>query len=253
MLVQGENYTLYKGDCLEVMKEIPDKSVDMILCDLPYSVTKNSWDKLIPFDKLWEQYNRVIADNGAIVLFAQGMFTSELMQSNKKMWRYNLIWEKDRPSGFLNAKRMPLRSHEDICVFYKKQPVYNPQFWEGKPLHGMGSKFREGKLANNNYGKFSSNTNPSALREGDTTKYPRSILKFPKPHPPIHPTQKNVTLCEWLIRTFTNENMTILDNCMGSGTSGIATLNVGEGRKFIGIELQDIYFNISCARLEGRV
>ena len=149
-------YNLYQGDCLEVMKIIPSKSIDMILCDLPYEVTRNKWDIIIPFEPLWEQYNRVIKDNGAIVLFGQGMFTAKLMLSQEKIWRYNLIWEKDRPSGFLNAKRMPLRNHEDILVFYKKTPTYNPQFWNGNPLHSMGTKYKEGKLANNNYGKFKS-------------------------------------------------------------------------------------------------
>ena len=242
-----KNVKLYQGDCLEVMKDITDKSIDMILCDLPYGTTQNKWDLVIPFDQLWKEYNRIIKDNGAIVLFAQGMFTSDLMQSNRKYWRYNLIWEKDRPSGFLNAKRMPLRSHEDICVFYKKLPTYNPQFWEGEPLHGMGNKFKEGNLGNNNYGKFPSHTNPSALRKGDTQKHPRSVLKFSRPHPPIHPTQKSVELCEWLIKTYTNENDVVLDNCMGSGSTGVACMNTN--RKFIGIELNDKYFDISINRI----
>lgn len=119
---------LKRGDCLELMKEIPDKSIDMILCDLPFGQTaRNKWDSVIPFDLLWKQYNRIIKDNGAIVLFANGMFTADLIQSNRKMWRYNLVWEKAQPTGFLNANRMPLRAHEDICVFYKKLPTYNPQ------------------------------------------------------------------------------------------------------------------------------
>ena len=131
-MVKIENYKLYNGDCLEVMKDIPNKSVDMILCDLPYGVTaRNKWDTVIPFDKLWEQYNRIIKDNGAIVLFAQGMFMADLMQSNRKMWKYNLVWDKVLPAGHLNANRMPLRKHEDICVFYKKQPIYNPQKTKG--------------------------------------------------------------------------------------------------------------------------
>ena len=242
-------YSLYQGDCLEVMKIIPSKSIDMILCDLPYEVTRNKWDIIIPFEPLWEQYNRVIKDNGAIVLFGQGMFTAKLMLSQEKIWRYNLIWEKDRPSGFLNAKRMPLRNHEDILVFYKKTPTYNPQFWNGNPLHGMGTKYKEGKLANNNYGKFKSYKNPSAKREGDTKKYPRSILKFKRPHPPIFPTQKPVDLCEWLIKTYTNEGEIVLDNCMGSGSTGVACLNVG--RKFIGIELDEKIFDIANKRLKG--
>ena len=244
-----ERVNLIHGDCLEIMKNIPDKSVDLILCDLPYEQTKNKWDNIIPFESLWNQYDRIIKDNGAIVLFANGMFTAELMKSNPKMWRYNLIWEKDRPSGFLNAKRMPLRSHEDICIFYKKLPTYNPQTWEGIPLHGMGSKFKEGKLGNNNYGVFSSHTNPSANRSGDTTKQPRSVLKFKRPHPPIHPTQKPVELLEWLVKTYTNENEVVLDNCMGSGSTGVACINTN--RKFIGIELDENYFNIAKERIEN--
>ena len=231
----------------------------MILCDLPYSITQNHWDCLIPLsdyvdiagkkiekdefyliqalngltkkeidilwknekkDGLWSYYNRIIKDNGAIVLFAQDMFSAQLMNSNPKMYRYKLYWEKDRPSGFLNAKRMPLKDTEEILIFYKKLPVYNPQFWEGKPLHGMGTKFKEGNLANNNYGDFPSHLNPSANRAGDTKKYPRQVLRFSRPHPPIHPTQKSVDLCSWLIRTYTNKDAVILDNTMGSGTTG---------------------------------
>ena len=238
-----ERYKLYNGDCLEVMKDIPDKSVDMILCDLPYGATKNKWDTVIPFDKLWKEYNRIIKDNGTIVLFAQGMFTSDLMQSNRNHWRYNLIWEKDRPSGFLNAKRMPLRSHEDICVFYKKSPTYNPQMWEGKPSHSIGKVNGENTCKNNNnYGNFA-----RVEREGNL-KYSRSVLKFNRPHPPIHPTQKNVELCEWLVKTYTNENEVVLDNCMGSGTTGVACINAN--RKFIGIELDENYFNIAKNRIE---
>ena len=285
-----DRYELYRGNCLEIMKNIPDKSVDMILCDLPYSITQNHWDCLIPLndyveiagkniekddfyliqalngltkkeidilwriekkDGLWTYYNRIIKDNGAIVLFAQDMFSAQLMNSNPKMYRYKLYWEKDRPSGFLNAKRMPLKDVEEVLIFYKKLPTYNPQFWEGKPLHGMGNKFKEGNLANNNYGKFPSHLNPSANRAGDTKKYPRQVLRFNRPHPPIHPTQKPVDLCSWLIRTYTNNNAVILDNTMGSGTTGLATLEVGEGRKFIGIELQKDYFNMAKERIES--
>ena len=136
------NIQLLQGSCLDLMKDVPARSVDLILCDLPYETTKNSWDTIIPFKPLWEQYNRVIKDRGAIVLFGQGLFSAALILSNSPMYRYSLIWEKDRPSGFLNASKMPLRSHEDIHVFYKKTPTYNPQFWEGKALHGKGTKFK---------------------------------------------------------------------------------------------------------------
>lgn len=289
MEIITQQYSLYNNDCLEIMNDIPDKSIDMILCDLPYSITQNHWDCLIPIsdyvilndkhiekqeyytiqalngltkkeieilwkenkiDGLWSYYNRIIKDNGVIILFAQDMFSAQLMMSNPKLYRYKLYWQKDRPSGFLNAKRMPLKDVEEILVFYKKLPVYNPQFWEGKPLHGMGNKFKEGHLANNNYGNFPSHLNPSANRVGDTKKYPRQVLKFNRPHPPIHPTQKNVDLCSWLIRTYTNDNAVVLDNTMGSGTSGVATLEVGGNRKFIGIELEKKYFDIAKQRIE---
>ena len=279
---------LYNGDCLEVMKEIPSKSVDMILCDLPYQVTKNKWDTIIPMndyiiandeslekdefylkqflkglskkeiDKIWKEnkkeglwsyYNRIIKDNGAILLFGQDIFSAQLINSNLKMYKYKWFWKKDRPSGFLNAKKMPLKDVEEILVFYKKCPIYNPQFWEGIPLHGMGTKYKEGNLGNNNYGKFASHTNPSANREGDTKKYPRQVLEFKRPHPPIFPTQKPVDLCEYLIKTYTNEGDLVLDNCMGSGSTGVACKNLN--RRFIGIELNSKTFNLAKDRIEG--
>lgn len=239
-----------QGDCLELMKEIPDRSIDMVLCDLPYGTTKNKWDSVLPFDKMWKQYDRIIKENGCIALFADGMFMSDLMQSNKKLWRYNLVWDKELISGFLNANRMPLRSHEEICIFYKKLPTYNPQFTEGEPLHGMGTKFSQEKNKNNNYGNFDSCNNPSAKRTGDTKKYPKSIVKFPRPAScvMIHPTQKPVALLEYLIKTYTNEGETVLDNCMGSGSTGVACVNTG--RNFIGMELDEHYFQIAKERLE---
>ena len=279
---------LYNGDCLEVMKEIPNKSIDMILCDLPYQVTKNKWDTIIPMndyiiandeslekdefylkqflkglskkeiDKIWKEnkqeglwsyYNRIIKDNGAILLFGQDIFSAQLINSNLKMYKYKWFWKKDRPSGFLNAKKMPLKDVEEILVFYKKCPIYNPQFWEGIPLHGMGTKYKEGNLGNNNYGKFASHTNPSANREGDTKKYPRQVLEFKRPHPPIFPTQKPVDLCEYLIKTYTNEGDLVLDNCMGSGSTGVACKNLN--RRFIGIELNSKTFNLAKDRIEG--
>ena len=250
MLIDEGNYKLYKGDCLETMDELIEfeAKFDAVITDPPYGTTKNKWDSVIPFDKMWERVNKLIKPNGAIILFSQGLFTVDLINSNRKDWKYNLIWEKDRPTGFLNAKRMPLRSHEDICVFYKKLPVYNPQFWEGNPLHGMGSKYRQNISTNNNYGNFDSRTNPSANRAGDKTKYPRSILKFNKPHPPIHPTQKPVDLLEYLLKTYTNEGELVLDFTMGSGSTGVACLNTN--RKFIGIELDEKYFNMAVKRLK---
>lgn len=221
----------------------------MILCDLPYEVLhKNNlhaqWDRKIPFDKLWEQYNRVIKDDGAIVLFAQGMFTAELMMSNPKMWRYNLVWDKmNRPTGFLNANRQPLRIHEDICVFYKMQPTYNPQFAYGEKNHSSG-KYGNGigRGKNRCYGEFKQTEVVLTNR-----KYPNSIIKAPKEHKNFfHPTQKSVALLEYLIRTYSNEGDTILDNTMGSGSTGVACVNTK--RNFIGIELDDEYFAIADKR-----
>lgn len=243
---------LYKGDCLVEMNNIPDKSVDMILCDLPYEVlnknnTSAQWDRIIPFEELWKQYNRIIKDNGVIALFAQGMFTCQVMMSNPNNWRYNLIWDKRLVSGFLNAKRMPLRSHEDIVIFYKSLPTYNPQMTEGIPLHGKGNVYKGKKIKNNNcYGNI---TMTDDIRKGSTEKYPKSILSFDKPHPSIavHPTQKPVALLEYLIKTYSKEGDTILDNTMGSGSTGVACVNTN--RNFIGIELNEKYFNIATNRI----
>ncbi len=224
---------LYKGDCLEVMKEISDKSIDMILCDLPYGATRNKEDKRLPFELLWTQYKRVIKDNGCIALFAQGKFYMDLYNSNKRMFRYDLVWDKVLTTGFLNAKRMPLRQHEQIAIFYKKAPTYNPQFTQGKPLHGKGTSYKTKELINNNYGNFNALED---TRKGSTDKYPTSILQFAKSHPSQakHRTEKPVALLEYLIRTYTNEGETVLDNCMGSGSTGIAAVNTN--RNFIGIE-----------------
>lgn len=253
--------TLIHGDCLVAMKDIPDKSIDMILCDLPYEVLhKNNphaqWDRKIPFDKLWEQYNRVIKDNGAIVLFAQGMFTAELMMSNPKMWRYNLVWDKCRVTGFLNANRMPMRCHEDICVFYKSLPTYNPQYTDGEPNHSRGNGVH--KDTNRCYGKFKADYKgrtyesvpgvESTVSEGK--KLPRSIITIKKEHEStvFHPTQKSVALLEYLIKTYSNEGETILDNTMGSGSTGVGAKRLN--RNFIGIELNEEYFKIAVKRIQ---
>lgn len=204
---------LYNGDCLKIMETIPDRSIDMVLCDLPYGVTQNRSDIVIPFAPLWQQYERIIKDNGVIALFAQGIFYVDLVNSNRKLFRYDLIWDKQLTTGFLNAKRMSLRQHEQIAIFYKKLPIYNPQMKTGKPLHSKGTAYKEKALKNNNYGKF----NPSDdNRANSTDKYPASILSFPKPHPAIakHRAEKSIDLLEWLIKTYTNKGETILDNCM---------------------------------------
>ena len=242
--------TLLQGDCLELMKDIPDKSIDLILCDLPYGTTRNSWDEVIPFDKLWAQYNRIIKDNGAILLFAQGKFYVNLVNSNMKMFRYDLVWDKELVSGFLNAKRMPLRRHEQVAVFYKHLPTYNPQFTQGKPLHSKGTAYQTKELTNNNYGDFKATDDD---RAGSTEKYPTSIIKFQKHHPSVcvHPTQKHIELLEYLIKTYTNEGDTVLDNCMGSGSTGVACVNTN--RNFIGIELDNTYFEIAKERINKAV
>ena len=245
--------SLMQGDCLELMKLIPDASIDMILCDLPYETlnrgnAKASWDRKIPLDKLWRGYERIIKDNGAIILFAQGMFTSELMRSNPGMWRYNLVWDKVLSGGFLNARRMPLRSHEDICVFYKKLPKYIPQMTLGQPLHGRGTAYRDKALTNNCYGALGRS---DSSREGCTQTFPTSILRFAKPHPSttVHPTQKPVELLEWLIRTYTDHGDLVLDNAMGSGSTGVACVRTG--RRFIGMELNPGFFDIAKKRIDS--
>ena len=237
---------LYKGNCLEIMTKIPNKSVDMICCDLPYGTTQNKLDIVIPFEPLWEQYERIIKDDGCIALFAQGLFYVDLVNSNRKLFRYDLVWDKVLISGFLNAKRMPLRQHEQIAIFYKKLPLYNPQFTQGKPLHSKGLNYVNKEIKNQNYGNFQ-HTDDS--RKGSTEKYPTSILRFPKPHPSIakHRTEKSIECLEWLIKTYTNEEDTVLDNCMGAGSCGIACKNTN--RKFIGIELDENYFKIAEDRI----
>ena len=236
-----EQNRIYLGDCLEVMKEIDDKSIDMILCDLPYGTTRNKWDTIIPFEPLWEQYNRIIKDNGAIVLFAQTPFDKVLGVSNLKMLRYEWIWEKPIGTGYLNAKKMPLKKHENILVFYKKLPTYNPQFTKGAPYR----KTSGGVSTCSCYGKHHtvSNTN-------DGFRYPLSIQRFNKDRG-LHPTQKPVSLFEYLIKTYTNEGETILDNCIGSGTTAIAAINTN--RNYIGIEKDEGYYSIAMKRIDERM
>ena len=244
---------IYNMDCLDGMKQIPDGTIDAVICDLPYGVLNGeseggSWDTIIPFEPLWAEYRRVCKPTAAIVLFAQGMFTADLMHSNPKMWRYNLIWKKgERASGFLNASRMPLRNHEDIVVFYDKLPTYNPQMRTGFPNHTRGHG--GGKLKNGCYGKF----DPWARSEVITTeKFPLSIIDIAKEHDvnkQFHPTQKPVDLLRYLVLTYTNEGDTVLDNCMGSGTTAIACIK--ERRHFIGFELSKEYFDKAVRRIKA--
>lgn len=244
---------IYNEDCLVGMKDIPDGSIDMICTDLPYGVLNEqseggSWDSIIPFEPLWEQYLRVIKPNGAIVLFCQGMFTAKLMMSQPRIWRYNLIWDKiNRPTGFLDANRRQLRIHEDIAVFYKSQPTYNPQMSVGTASHRRGAAGNAILAGGKNrcYGVFKL-TNPEYTNE----KYPTSIVAIDKEHSgnEFHPTQKPVDLIRYLIRTYSNEGETILDSCMGSGTTAIAC--VKEKRHFIGFEIDKGYYAQACKRVE---
>ena len=235
---------IYNEDCLTGMKRLPDKSIDMILCDLPYGRTKNRWDKIIPFNLLWEQYTRIIKDRGAIVLFADGLFMADLMNSNRKMWKYNIVWDKVLTSGFLNANIQPLRVHEEMVVFYKKQPIYNPQKTKGKPNHSKG---KPKECVNNNYGKFNFVDNNEEL--GDM-KHPTSIWRFQKPHPSksLHPTEKPIDLCVDLIKTFTTEGNIVLDNCVGSGSTLVACIKTN--RKYIGFEIETKFYDITNKRLK---
>ena len=232
---------LRQGDCLELMKDIPNKSIDMILCDLPYGTTQNKWDSVIPLDELWREYKRTIKDNGVIVLTSQGIFTAKLILSNEKWFKYKWVWEKSKATNFLNAKKQPLRKHEDICVFYNKQPKYNPQMTEGEPYD---KGIRKNQLTGS-YGEF----NPVHVKS-EGKRYPTDVVYFKTAESEgkvYHSTQKPVALLEYLIKTYTNDGETVLDNCMGSGSTGIACLRTN--RNFIGIEKDDKYFDLACNRI----
>lgn len=239
---------LMQGDCLDRMKEIPDGSVDMILCDLPYGTTACKWDSVIPFAPLWEQYKRVAKKNAAIVLTAAQPFTSALVMSNASMFRYDWCWRKPRGTGHLNAKRQPMRDKEDVLVFYIQQPAYYPQFGKGDPYSAMkgGKHSRVSEAGDTTYGKF---MNGAEFRNDNSgIRYPKQVLEFGVvERGTVHPTQKPVALMEYLIRTYTNEGETVLDNCMGSGTTGVACMNTG--RNFIGIEKDETYFKIAEQRI----
>ena len=245
--------TLKKGDCLELMKEIPDGSVDMILCDLPYGTTSCKWDTIIPFEPLWEQYNRIIKDNGAIVLTASQPFTSALVMSNPKMFRYEWIWDKVQPTGALQAKKMPMKLHENVLIFYKKLPTYNRQMTERNPKDVRKNAVRNklNQKTNLGYDHIGGKIMTYADDYDPTKVNPKTIIKFskqPKRVKNLHPTQKPVALFEYLIKTYTNEGETVLDNCMGSGSTGVAAVNLN--RSFIGIELDEHYFEIAKNRIE---
>ncbi len=233
---------IYNMDCLEGMKYIDDKSIDMILCDLPYGTTACKWDVVIPFESLWEQYERVIKDNGAIVLFSRQPFTSQLINSNLKMYRYELIWQKEQATNFLHIKKQFGQATENIEVFYKHQPTYNPQMVKtNKPVKSNGG----------NSSRTYNNQTFIGSDEVRYEKYPLNILTFKRDKTGLHPTQKPVALFEYLIKTYTNRGDTVLDNCMGSGTTAIACINTN--RNYIGFELNKEYYEIAKNRINKHI
>lgn len=236
--------TFWLGDCLDVMKNIPDKSIDMILCDLPYGTTACSWDNIIPFEPLWKRYKRIIKDNGAIVLMASQPFTSKLVMSNLAWFKYCWIWIKSQAVGHLNAYKMPMKNTEDICIFYKNTPTYYPQL-RNKPKENIRpeTKIRKTTSCYGGHAKKSKRIIPV-----DKT-LPLQTINFNNCQENLHPTQKPVNLFTYLIKTYTDEGEAVLDNCFGSGTTAIACYNTG--RKFIGIEKEKKYFDIAVARYRG--
>lgn len=238
---------LYHGDCLDVMKTITDKSVDCILCDLPYGTTKCKWDIVIPFNKLWEHYDRIIKDNGAIILFGKQPFTSSLIESNRKLFRYELIWEKTRAGNSMQVCKQPSAIHENILVFYKKQPTYNDiKFKVDEKYIDQRKSIRDSFYNSEHY------SGVMKRKADDGWRHPRSILPFNSVwEKGMHPTQKPVELMNWLIRSYTNEGDLVLDNCMGSGTTGVACKQLN--RRFIGIEKEKKYFDMAVGRINKEI
>ncbi len=237
--MSGSVNKIILGDCLEVMKSIADKSIDMILCDLPYGTTQNKWDSIIELSSLWLQYERIIKDKGTIVLTAQTPFDKVLGCSNLKLLKYEWIWEKSKATGHLNSKKTPIKAHENILVFYKSLPTYNPQMRQGEPY-----KARGGKTTTDTYGTHTDKRNDS-----NGMYYPRTVIQFPSEMRPIHPTQKPVELFEYLIKTYTNEGDIVLDNAAGSGTTAIACINTD--RNYICMEKDYKYFELMKSRINN--
>ena len=234
--------TFYQGDCLVEMDKIADKSVDMILCDLPYGTTQNKWDSVLPLDLLWVTYKRVLKDAGCVILTADGIFTGTLIMSNPKWFKYKLVWDKKSTSGFLNARVMPLRRHEDILIFAKGKTAYNPI------MEVRGEPRKKGGYVGGNKGTYG---NYDEDIKFNNEYYPTSIIEVSNANQKekVHPTQKPVELMEYLVKTYTNEGETVLDNCMGSGTTGVACKKTG--RHFIGIEKDEKYFEIAVSRVSA--
>lgn len=244
-----EKYTLYQGDCLDIMQQIPENSVDCVICDPPFGTTPLTWDSIIPFDKLWEQFSRIIKSTTPIILFGQEPFSSYVRMSNIKQYRYDWYWEKERLTNVFQIKKRCGKTVENIMVFYKEQCLYNPQ------KHDHIGKRVTNKIGDNarwsvTQSGYEQKTKPFEYND-DGTRHPTQVLKFNRDNPRqrLHPTQKPVELLEYLIKTYTNEGMTVLDNCMGSGSTGIACLNTN--RYFIGIEKDENYFNVAKQRIEN--
>ena len=235
---------LYNGDCLEVMKSIPDKSIDAIITDPPYGTTNCKWDSVIPFDLMWKQLNRIIKDNGVIVLFGSEPFSSALRMSNIKNYKYDWVWSKGKPSNPALAKKQPLKYHEFIHIFYKSFCLYNPIMTKGRKNHSVGKGIRRKDNESNANMK-------KVITRMDGMKYPKSILEINREPKPTHPTQKPVALMEYLIKTYTKEQEVVLDFTMGSGTTGVACCNLN--RDFIGIELDKDYFKIAQDRIKNEL
>lgn len=235
---------IYNKDCLEVLSLLPDNCIDLMLTDPPYNLTKNEWDKPIDLELLWKEWHRVVKKNGAILITSQQPFTTDLINSNRQYFRYDLIWEKSRSTGFLNANKMPMRSHEHILVFYKELPTFNPQKTKGNPNHISNGKISN-ICKNNNYGKFN-----QLIQYNTEYKFPRSVIYFEQndPNKIIHPTQKSLDLFRWLISSYSNENDLVFDGYMGSGTTAHACIL--EKRNFIGAEMNTEYYEKSIKRLE---
>ena len=232
---------IYNEDCLETIKRIPDGSVDLMLTDIPYGVTVCEWDKLPDLTEMWKHWNRIVKDNGAFIFTCKQPVTTDLIISNRDNFKYEMVWFKDRASGFLNANKMPLPNHENILVFYRKQPTYNPQKYNGEKSHSMG-KTANTQSKTKVYGDFIRKENT-----GDE-KLPKTVLYYQQPFPQIHNTQKPVDLFRYLILTYTNENEVVFDGYMGSGTTAVASIK--EKRQFIGSELKTEYFEVAAKRIE---
>jgi site-specific DNA-methyltransferase (adenine-specific) len=242
---------LINGECLAEMDKLIQEGVkvDLILTDIPQEITQNTWDNIIPFKEMWDKLYKLRKNkNTPIILFTNQPFTTHLIMSNLKDFKVIKYWQKDRPSGFLNAKKMPSKDIEEIAIFYEKQPTYNPQFWEGEPLHGLGSKYKNKEAENNNYGDFNCSSEIRDERKGSTQKYPRQLMKYNRPHPPIHPTEKSVDLLMDIIKTYSNEGDLVLDFTAGSFSCGEACIKTN--RNFIGIEKDEKYFKLGEERLK---